>query len=84
MSSAIRRSRLNVSAGFEILALEDDAIWEQGFAYVGILGTLALASLLEKGGLLGAPVKPESFGEVRYDLLPKKPHKLPKLLLNNL
>ncbi len=27
---------LNVSAGFEILALEDDAIWEQGFAYVGI------------------------------------------------
>jgi hypothetical protein len=38
------------------------------------LGTLALASLLEKDGLLAAPVKPESFGEVRYDLLPKKPH----------
>ncbi len=39
------------------------------------LGTLALASLLERDGLLAAPVKPESVtGEMRYDLLPKKPH----------
>ena len=42
------------------------------------LGTLALASLLEKEGLLAAPVKPESFGEVRYDLAPKKPHFEPR------
>jgi Alpha/beta hydrolase domain len=27
---------INVSAGFEILALEDESIWEQGFAYVGV------------------------------------------------
>jgi hypothetical protein len=39
------------------------------------LGTLALASLLERDGLLAAPVKPESItGEMRYDLHPKKPH----------
>ena len=39
------------------------------------LGTVALASLLQREGLLAAPVKPESVtGEVRYDLLPKKPH----------
>ena len=38
------------------------------------LGTLALASLLERDGLLAAPVKPESFGQARYDLTPKKPH----------
>ncbi|MFM7605505.1 MAG: DUF1501 domain-containing protein, partial [Prosthecobacter sp.] len=38
------------------------------------LGTLALASLLQRDGLLAAPVKPEIFGEARYDLTPKKPH----------
>src|SRR4051812_33142841 len=41
------------------------------------LGTLALASLLEKDGLLAAPVKP-LLGEVRYDLTPKRPHFQPK------
>jgi hypothetical protein len=38
------------------------------------LGSLALASLLKQEGLLAAPVKPESFGEPRFDLLPKQPH----------
>ncbi|MBK8092944.1 MAG: DUF1501 domain-containing protein [Verrucomicrobiaceae bacterium] len=42
------------------------------------LGSLALASLLQKDGLLAAPVKPESFGELRYDLTPKKPHFQPR------
>jgi hypothetical protein len=42
------------------------------------LGTVALASLLERDGLLAAPVKPESFGEIRYDLTPKKPHFEPR------
>jgi Protein of unknown function (DUF1501) len=42
------------------------------------LGSLALASLLEKDGLLAAPVKPESFGQMRFDLTPKKPHFEPK------
>ena len=42
------------------------------------LGTVALASLLERDGLLAAPVKPESFGEMRYDLTPKKPHFEPR------
>lgn len=42
------------------------------------LGSLALASLLNKDGLLAAPVKPESFGLARYDLTPKKPHFEPK------
>jgi hypothetical protein len=42
------------------------------------LGSLALASLLSRDGLLAAPVKPALFGEDRYDLTPKKPHFEPK------
>ncbi len=39
------------------------------------LGTLALASLLERDGLLAAPVKPATTtGGERYDLTPKRPH----------
>ncbi|MCB1063968.1 MAG: DUF1501 domain-containing protein [Verrucomicrobiae bacterium] len=38
------------------------------------LGSLALASLLKQDGLLAAPVKPETFGQARYDLTPKQPH----------
>lgn len=37
------------------------------------LGSLALASLLQQDGLLAAPVKPATFGEATYDLLPKQP-----------
>ena len=37
------------------------------------LGSIALASLLKQDGLLAAPVKPATFGEVTYDLLPKQP-----------
>ena len=42
------------------------------------LGTLALASLLKEEGLIAGPVKPESFGEMRYDLTPKRPHFEPR------
>lgn len=42
------------------------------------LGSLALASLLHRDGLLAAPEKPESFGEMRYDLRAKKPHFEPR------
>ncbi len=42
------------------------------------LGTLALASLLEKEGLLAAPVKPALFGEEQFDLSVKEPHFQPK------
>ncbi|MGB3119650.1 MAG: DUF1501 domain-containing protein [Verrucomicrobiales bacterium] len=38
------------------------------------LGTLALATLLKQEGLLAAPVKPDSFGQARFDLTPKQPH----------
>jgi hypothetical protein len=38
------------------------------------LGSIALASLLQREGLLAAPVKPPVDGPVRYDLLPKQPH----------
>ncbi len=37
------------------------------------LGSLALASLLQQDGLMAAPVKPATFGEATYDLLPKQP-----------
>src|SRR5438093_1429530 len=42
------------------------------------LGSLALAYLLERDGLLAAPVKPELFGQARYDLTPKRPHFQPR------
>ena len=42
------------------------------------LGTVALASLLQKEGLLAAPVKPATFGEERHDLTSKKPHFEPR------
>lgn len=42
------------------------------------LSSLALAWLLRQDNLLAAPVKPHSPDEVRYDLLPKKPHFEPK------
>ena len=42
------------------------------------LGTLALATLLQKQGLLGAPVKPVIDTSIRYDLTPKKPHFEPR------
>lgn len=42
------------------------------------LGSLALASLLKQDGLFGAPVKPEMFGEARYDLTSKRTHFEPK------
>ncbi len=38
------------------------------------LGGLALATLLQRDGLLAAPVKPLMPGSERYDLTPKKPH----------
>src|SRR5690606_38854945 len=38
------------------------------------LGGLALATLLQRDGLLAAPVKPLTQGGERYDLAPKKPH----------
>jgi hypothetical protein len=38
------------------------------------LGSLALASLLQKNGLLAAPVKPDLGPETEYDLLPKQGH----------
>jgi hypothetical protein len=38
------------------------------------LGSLALATLLQRDGLLASPVKPQLAGEERYDLKPKKPH----------
>jgi hypothetical protein len=38
------------------------------------LGSVALASLLQKEGLLAAPVKPHIDPSFRYDLTPKKPH----------
>src|SRR5436190_3140144 len=42
------------------------------------LGSLALAWLLRRDGLLAAPVKPHVDGPLRYDLLPKPPHFAPK------
>src|SRR5436190_13393897 len=42
------------------------------------LGSLALAWLLRRDGLLAAPVKPHMDAAPRYDLLPKKPHFEPK------
>ncbi|CAN5897254.1 DUF1501 domain-containing protein [soil metagenome] len=42
------------------------------------LGSLALASLLKQNGLIAAPVKPELFGEARYDLTPKRTHFEPR------
>lgn len=42
------------------------------------IGSLALAWLLRQDGLLAAPTKPNVDGEIRYDLLPKKPHFAPK------
>ncbi len=42
------------------------------------LGSLALASLLQKDGLLAAPVKPELGNDARFDLTPKRPHFEPK------
>ncbi|HEX2750080.1 MAG TPA: DUF1501 domain-containing protein, partial [Verrucomicrobiales bacterium] len=42
------------------------------------LGSIALASLLQREGLLAAPVKPPVDGPVRYDLLPKQPHFPPR------
>ncbi len=41
-------------------------------------GTVALASLLHREGLLAAPVKPATFGEERHDLTSKKPHFEPR------
>lgn len=38
------------------------------------LGSLALASLLQKNGLLAAPVKPDLGPETEFDLLPKQGH----------
>jgi hypothetical protein len=38
------------------------------------LGSLALASLLQKNGLLAAPVKPDLGPETEFDLLPKQAH----------
>ena len=42
------------------------------------LGSLALASLLQRDGLLAAPVKPLLATEETYDLLPKQPHFQPR------
>jgi hypothetical protein len=43
------------------------------------IGTLALASLLQRDGLLAAPEKPENInGEIRYDLKPKRTHFEPR------
>lgn len=43
------------------------------------IGSLALASLLQRDGLLAAPLKPDTLsGEVRYDLKPKKTHFEPR------
>ena len=42
------------------------------------LGSVALAWLLRQDNLLAAPIKPHSPDEVRFDLLPKKPHFEPK------
>jgi hypothetical protein len=42
------------------------------------LGSIALAWLLRQDNLLASPVKPHSPDEVRFDLLPKKPHFEPK------
>jgi hypothetical protein len=38
------------------------------------LGSLALASLLQKNGLLAAPVKPDLGPETEFDLVPKQAH----------
>ena len=38
------------------------------------LGSLALASLLQKNGLLAAPVKPDLGPATEFDLLPKQAH----------
>lgn len=38
------------------------------------LGSLALATLLKKDGLLAAPVRPDLGTEGEYNLLPKEPH----------
>lgn len=38
------------------------------------LGSLALATLLQKNGLLAAPVKPDLGPGLEFDLLPKRPH----------
>ena len=42
------------------------------------LGSLALAWLLKQENLLAGPVKPNTDGPPRFDLLPKKPHFAPK------
>ena len=42
------------------------------------LGSLALAWLLRREGLLAAPMKPHVDGPLRFDLLPKPPHFAPK------